>query len=1055
MDRMLSFLKAITFLILCLLSQYSLAQGGLTGYIIINNGNEVTGDKDGKVTLSIRAEGGTPPIQMQISNNGSFTNAIWEPLLSTKGWRMGGKDGIKTIYAKFRDSRGNVSEVVTDDIEWDRTGPDSASITINAGRKFTNDKKRQVTLELFAQDAKLMQISNRPDFNGITPKPYQQVVQGYQLIGFDGEKKVYARFIDGAGNTTPMVEASIILDTQPPLNPKIEVNDGANFTKDKNVKIKAKVDGGAYEMIVQGGDGWIPYKESFEWELLPGDGEKILRIKFRDEVGNESAVAVDKIYLDTSPPTNGIVTINNGARYVQKHDEINLKLIVQGLPQTGGEMMISQNENFAGAKWEPYNPVVTARSVDQNNGLKTIYAKFKDPSGNESEVYSATITLDNIPPSNCSVSISSPDIIVDKTTGVKMLSSTKKNVNLELKATDADYVMISNSSNFFNAKWERYVELYENWELSGQNDGERLVFVKYRDRAGNVSTVVQDKVAVDTQPPVDCKLMIDGGVEYSINKDKKVQLQIFARGADYMMVSNDPSFSGANWEPYSSVKDWTLAGEDGLKSVIIKFKDGANNESQPVVDNIILDRQPPHDCSILLNKGEEITNHPDRIVLLKVSAKDAVTMQIGNDPQFSNLGTRWLGYSNLNQNWQMSGDDGEKTVYARFKDEAGNISEIVTDKIKLDRKPPLEGKIVINEGNKNSNANTKDVTLSLSAVGVREMMISNDFYFKNASWQPFQSSSAWVLEGGDGLKTVYAKFRDDIGNESKMAYAQIGIDTEAPKAGSVTIQGEGVYCTNVNGYITLKLAARDATDMMIANTSNFEKGKWMKFEPFYQNWILEGEDGEKSVYVKFKDKAGNETIPVTASIVLDRQEPVGEEVIINNGEAFTNNKENKVSLELRVEGATEMMISNYPHFQAPAKWQPYQERMDWTLLGKDGEKTIYAKFRDKAGNESSIAKSKILLDTEPPIPISFQINEGKTSTDSPNVVLGIKAKDAKYMMISNDPNFTGAVWEDFAERKDWQLPEKEGLKTVFIKLKDGAQNISEGKSAFITLYVEK
>ncbi|MDW8286695.1 MAG: hypothetical protein RMJ89_01355 [Flammeovirgaceae bacterium] len=1049
-------LKKWNLLVLILFIRSYLALGqGLTGYVIINNGNEVTNDKDGRVTLSIKAEGGVPPIQMMISNNGSFTNAFWEPFVTSKLWRVPGKDGIKTVYVKFRDSKGNVSEVVSDDIELDRTGPDSASIIINSGRKYTNDKKRQVTLELYAQDAKMMQISGKPDFTGIPWRPYQQVVQNYQLIGFDGEKKVYARFQDAAGNITPIVEASIILDTQPPTNPKIDINDGANYTRNKVVHIKVKIEGDPHEMIIQGGEGWIPYKESFEWELLPGDGEKIIRMKFRDQVGNESPVVADKIILDTQPPTNGIVTINNGARYVQRHDEINLKLVVQGLPQTGGEMIISQSPDFKGAKWEPYTPIATARSVDPTNGPKTIYVKFRDPAGNESEVYSASIILDNVPPSNCSVSITSPDIIQDKNTGIKLLNADKKIVNLELKATDADYVMISNSSNFFNAKWERYVELYENWELSGQNDGERLVFVKFRDRAGNISGVVQDKVIIDTQAPVDCKVNIDGGAEYTINKDKKVQLQIFARNADYMMISNDPSFTDAKWEPYTTLKEWVLAGDDGLKSVIVKFKDAANNESQPVVDNIILDRQPPYDISIIINKGEEITNHPDRVVLVKVSAKDAVLMQISNDPQFSNLGNRWMGYSNLNITWQLSGDDGEKTVYARFKDEAGNVTEVISDKIKLDRKPPLEGKVTINEGDKRTNTNLKDVTLTLSAVGAKEMMLSNDFYFRNASWQPYQTSLPWTLEGGDGLKTVYVKFRDEIGNESKVAYAQIGIDTEAPKGGSISINKGETYCTNVNGYVTLHLSARDATEMMISNSPNFEKAKWIKYEHIYQNWILEGDDGEKSVYAKFRDKAGNETIPVMATIILDRQEPVGEDIIINNGEPFTNNKENKVSLELRAEGAVEMMISNFPHFQSPAKWQPYQERMDWTLIGKDGEKTIYVKYRDKAGNESAVAKAKILLDTEPPIPIHFKINDGATSTENPNVVLDIKARDAKYMMISNDPNFTGAVWEDYAEKKNWQLTAKEGLKTVYIKFKDGAQNVSEGKSAFITLYGEK
>ena len=46
------------------------------------------------------------------------------------------------------------------------------------------------------------------------------------------------------------------------------------------------------------------------------------------------------------------------------------------------------------------------------------------------------------------------------------------------------------------------------------------------------------------------------------------------------------------------------------------------------------------------------------------------------------------------------------------------------------------------------------------------MMISNNSDFSNASWQTYATSTSWTLTTGDGLKTVYAKFRDTTGNIS-------------------------------------------------------------------------------------------------------------------------------------------------------------------------------------------------------------------------------------------------------------------------------------------------
>jgi Mg-chelatase subunit ChlD len=47
-----------------------------------------------------------------------------------------------------------------------------------------------------------------------------------------------------------------------------------------------------------------------------------------------------------------------------------------------------------------------------------------------------------------------------------------------------------------------------------------------------------------------------------------------------------------------------------------------------------------------------------------------------------------------------------------------------------------------------------------------EVMISNDPHFTDASWQPFDQDIPWQLEDGCGIQTVYARFRDNSGNES-------------------------------------------------------------------------------------------------------------------------------------------------------------------------------------------------------------------------------------------------------------------------------------------------
>ena len=57
---------------------------------------------------------------------------------------------------------------------------------------------------------------------------------------------------------------------------------------------------------------------------------------------------------------------------------------------------------------------------------------------------------------------------------------------------------------------------------------------------------------------------------------------------------------------------------------------------------------------------------------------------------------------------------------------------------------------------------------------------------QSASWETYAASKSVVLPGGDGLKTVYVKVRDAVGNESAEASDTITLDTSVP---TVTITG--------------------------------------------------------------------------------------------------------------------------------------------------------------------------------------------------------------------------------------------------------------------------
>jgi len=85
---------------------------GPTDVSVLINSNAASTNST-NVVLTIAASNAT---QMMISNETDFSGAAWEALATSKNWTLIGGDGAKVVYAKFKDSSSNVSNIVSDSI---------------------------------------------------------------------------------------------------------------------------------------------------------------------------------------------------------------------------------------------------------------------------------------------------------------------------------------------------------------------------------------------------------------------------------------------------------------------------------------------------------------------------------------------------------------------------------------------------------------------------------------------------------------------------------------------------------------------------------------------------------------------------------------------------------------------------------------------------------------------------------------------------------------------------------------------------------------------------
>lgn len=114
---------------------------------------------------------------------------------------------------------------------------------------------------------------------------------------------------------------------------------------------------------------------------------------------------------------------------------------------------------------------------------------------------------------------------------------------------------------------------------------------------------------------------------------------------------------------------------------------------------------------------------------------------------------------------------------------------------------------------------------------------------------------------------------------------------------------------------------------------------------------------------------------------------------INDGLGYTDSA--LVTLVIKAPLTTELMLIGNDSLFTGSAWQPYESTIPWTLTSVDGKKTVYAKFRDRDGNETKgRISASIILDTIALIARVTESTNGK-ATQSDSVI--------HFTLVANEP----------------------------------------------------
>ena len=278
----------------------------------------------------------------------------------------------------------------------------------------------------------------------------------------------------------------------------------------------------------------------------------------------------------------------------------------------------------------------------------------------------------------------------------------------------------------------------------------------------------------------------------------------------------------------------------------------------------------PPTGAININSGAAYAT--SRTVILNLYAKDSgsgvVAMSSSTD------GKNWTAKESYKTSKQLAlpAGDGRKTVYVKYFDRAGNASRVYSDTIILDMLPPT-GTIKVNSGAQFINQTA--VTLNLSAADAGSGLSKMRFSTNGTTWgatEVYAATKAWTFSSGDGAKKVYVQFQDKTGKWSAVASVAVTLDTAKP-TGTITINSGAAYTNSTN--VTLNLSGADNASGISQMSFSTDGATWSVAEAYATSkaFPLPAEDGTKTVYVKYFDKAGNASLVYSKAIILDTVPP--------------------------------------------------------------------------------------------------------------------------------------------------------------------------------------
>ncbi len=905
----------------------------------------------------------------------------------------------------------------------DNTPPQNLRLSVVSGERTASPR---IVLNTPADGASEMRIAGDvvDDANTFDWVAYQNPVSLVLLPG-DGDKLIEVQLRDRADNVSIPQRVSVFLDTLPPQ--QLQVTPGVRLTNQRKLRLSLSAEG-AEQMFVGGdiqpSDGtfrFIPFPRSLEVELTPSDGRKTVVARFRDTVGNESETSTE-VTLDQTPPTIRSVVSRNRATPSDADGQYRpgtvIELVVTS-PEAGlvGSVTIASDARgySSGVQplsdsgggtytfvWETVEKGITPDEPGPalSAGVYQVSVELVDAVGNITTDSKTRIVLDNTPPITGTLQINEG-----------LLYTASRVVQLSL-SFPADAVSVFIDGDLIDGLLIRqWVSVREQLSVPlTPSNGKKEVRARFRDAAENESPTTSSRITLnrrvpeilrltsfDSDQPTDADGIYHSGQQIAIEvqvadvlEGLESQLRFTSAkvGYDSGLQTLTDEGGGRYRYVWNTQPQGDALPESDDYQVTLHLSDGVGNMKEDNALVLTLDNTPPQNLRLSVTGG---TRTASGRVLLNLPAEGASEMRITGDIVDDANTFDWVTYTSTVSLYLLPGD-GEKRIEVTLRDRAGNESAPAQVSVFLDTAPPLRPKLTPETALTNS---TK-LKVSLAAEEAEQIFVHGDVQPSDVTfqWIPFAGSPLPPGEGpgvrvevelkpGDGRKTIIARFRDTVKNESE-AQTEVTLDQTLPEVRSVRSRDvanpadtDGRYRPGrvIEIIITSSEAGLVGNLTVTSDETGYNTGTQTLLDAgggtYTYVWespplaVVEKGGVVYQVSVELTDTAGNRVQDDSYTVTLT-EDTILNEATLNDGALFTDARQ--VSLKVVAPGASEMFITgDVESTDKTGKWIPFTSPIELLLSRGDGRKSVRVQLRDNVVNNLGTVSATITLDQTPPV----------------------------------------------------------------------------------------